>query len=72
MIDNLLSCGGKRSKKGKVQEKGKSAPMAKPTMSNDQKPKLPDDAEQEIMNISEKCAKILKDIIDHRCEVDKV
>lgn len=66
VIDNLLSCGGKRGKKAKQGELN-----SRPLNVADQRPNVPADSEKEILDISEKCAKILKYILDAGCETDK-
>lgn len=72
MIDNLLSCGGRR---GKSTKKGKHSTINSRPLDN--KPSQPianlsDASEREVVEISERCAFILKDIVDAGCEVDKV
>ena len=72
MIDNLLSCGGRR---GKAAKKEKQANMASRPLDNRQsqpKEPLPAYLEKNVEEISERCANILKDIVDAGCEVDKV
>lgn len=73
VLDNFLSCGGKRSKQAK-QRDGKS-PMSRPLVPLDNdggRSNISPDVDREINIISDSCSKILRMIIDAGCEIDKM
>lgn len=73
VLDNFLSCGGKRSKQAKH---GPKSPAAKPfdqQLDNfSGRPINSPDADRDANQISESCSKILRMIIDSGCEIDKM
>ena len=72
VLDNLLSCGGKRSKQAKHSA---SNVTSKPLSMNDRyntNDNISPEKQREISDITERCSKILRMIIDAGCEIDKV
>lgn len=76
VLDNFLSCGGKRSKQAKqAKQHGSKSPMARPFVPLDNDPGKSvgsSDVDRNINQISDSCSKILRMIIDHGCEIDWV
>jgi len=67
MMDQILSCGGRRSKKIKVDGSGNSsAPLERPT---DLLVSL--DVDRDVAALSNRCARIVKFILDAGCDVNK-
>ena len=65
VVDTLLSCGGKRGKKARRSQQGEGAPSSLPS-ARPPESRMPvsADVDRDVQKLSERCARILREIID--------
>jgi ankyrin repeat protein/ribosomal protein L12E/L44/L45/RPP1/RPP2 len=71
VVDTFLSCGGKRGKKARksLDDGGSSAPSSRPA--ENRRPVSPE-VDRDVSALSDRCARIMRYILDAGCPVDKI
>lgn len=64
VVDTLLSCGGKRGKKARRSQPGEAPSTVPSTRPAESRMPVSADVDRDVGKLSERCARILRDIID--------
>jgi len=65
VVDTLLSCGGKRGKKARRSQQGGTKSTAPGAQPHESRLPVSADVDRDVAKLSERCARIMRDILDH-------